>query len=256
MKSMSNFEKLKNETKTKILDIFDSLRFDERPLHCTDFCDFTKEMLTIEKFKEAVKGGVHGDRSKFDLKYISKNPEWNISTAITLQNPQNFIEDYLEKERTSVISNWNLQDNLSTLLMNLILEQCKQNIDVNGVWPARMTSNNSGYLHAYVAKKGAPDITPRATVHHNFILQCEGKSEVIVYSNRSFGLRETEFYDAYTTSEQVQDFYKNTLEVQKVIEVNEGDLVYIPARQFFCIENIDDNARLHMPYVLKTVQEW
>lgn len=154
---------------------------------------------------------------------------------------------FLKKKHTVIISDWERNKECVQDLINYLLDVFYIELDNHGVWPAQI-NYYSGHGHLYCGLSGSNSYHPHCEGSNTFLFQLIGKQRVTIYHNRSSMLTELEL-DPLQTPEERQAIL-DRLEVKDVWEINPSDMVYIPNRQYYYIEPLEDTVSLQIPLTL------
>lgn len=172
---------------------------------------------------------------------------WQVRDAMTLY-PTKWLT---ERDNPLLITNFEYQSNACKEMISKLLEVFYYDADAYGVWPA-ITAHNSGCANALFTKKGILSRQPEGEPHNNFILQTYGSSKYTIYKERYSGIVNNEMPFEWPVEKRRKFF--DSLEVQEVFELNPGDLLYIPDRQFWMEESEEDRIYVNFPIILKGPQ--
>lgn len=159
--------------------------------------------------------------------------------------------DFLNDKNTLRIYNYEKYNTLSRDLSNALLDNFTMDIDVFGVWPAYVTPEK-GAAHATYIKEGQLSGHPRGENYNSFYLQTVGTSEFVIYKNRVSGLVDKNLPFDWTREKRIVFF--DNLEIEETIELNEGDLLYIPERKMFNEKGTTERMHINFPLIFKGPQ--
>jgi len=159
--------------------------------------------------------------------------------------------DYLKDKNTLRIYNYEKYNNLSRDMSNALLDTFTLDVDIFGVWPAFVTPEK-GAAHATFIKENEISGHPRGENYNSFYLQTVGTSEFVIYKNRVSGLVDKNLPFDWTKEKRVIFF--DNLEVEETIEVNPGDLLYIPERKMFYEKGVEERMHINFPLIYKGPQ--
>jgi len=202
------------------------------------------------------------------LEDYKNNPQF---TPLTTKNPdsvefddqnqkseiyQDFINycklslEYIEKNnQTMMINKFEIFNNHVYELLQFLLNQFYCNLEYYGVWPVRPV-HTSGCIQAYYhPSKDADKHLPCAKTWSNFFLGVDESFKIIVYKNRCSALCDHSFPEDWDVRDYQVFFDK--LEIEQEITVNKGDIVYIPAHQYYSIEPLGEALFFNIPLILK-----
>lgn len=164
-------------------------------------------------------------------------------------NMRQFVDadEILKSLRTIIISNYEIVNPLCAELVDFLLNVFHIQMDGHGVWPAKM-NNYSGYVNMFCGLKGSNWYHPRCDGPNNFIFQIQGKQKLAIYNNRSSALSNVEL-SALDTIEERKQIYEN-FQINEEIDLEEGDMAYIPHRQFYHLEPIENTISMFVPLLL------
>jgi ribosomal protein L16 Arg81 hydroxylase len=149
------------------------------------------------------------------------------------------VKAFNEENHSVVMPNWALTDKDS--------DSFKLTEIVRDVF----TSNNEQPIvgsHLYVSREGGTGFAPHFDNCTNLIFQLDGVSKVTVYSNRAaqfIHTSELALHDEHFNTKRDFDLSQNIL---IETELHPGDCVYIPYKQFHCVESITDRISLSIPF--------
>ena len=164
-------------------------------------------------------------------------------------NMRQFVDadEILKTLRTIIISNYEIVNPLCAELVDFLLNIFHIQMDGHGVWPAKI-DNYSGYVKMFCGLKGSNWYHPRCDGPNNFIFQVQGKQKLTIYRNRSSALSNIEL-NALDTIEERKAVYEN-LQINEEIELEQGDMAYIPHRQFYHLEPLENTISMFVPLFL------
>ena len=246
----------------KISDIRDAIRTDDRPLVVKDVLKDLDSWITWDKVGECMTQSCLADvlyLSKASSIYEHVAPcrielEDDIP-ALAKSNGGNHINttpspdgnSFLSKQFTMIISDYERMNTLVTDLINHMVQIFHINMDGHGVWPAEIDWY-SGHAHVYCGLEGSRSYHPKCDGPNNFIFQMSGTQKIILYENRASALSNVEL-NIFDTVEERKELY-DSLRVLDELTLEPGDCVYIPNRQFYYIEPIENTISMRIPLVL------
>lgn len=156
-------------------------------------------------------------------------------------------DSILASQRTIIISNYEDVEPLCFELLQFLVDTFHIKMDGHGVWPATI-NNYSGHVHIYCGLEGSNWYHPRCDGPNNFIFQLQGKQKITVYNNRATSLTNVEL-DPLDTIEERKAIY-DKFEILDEIIIEPGDMMYIPNRQFYHIEPLENTISMSIPLML------
>jgi len=246
----------------KIDSIRNEIRIDDRPLIVNDVIKDLDSWITWDKVGECMSKSCLAD-----ILYLNKTSsiyEHVVPCRIELENNVKTLEKnnggnkinttptpdgnaFLANQFTMIISDYERMNPLITDLINHMVEVFHIHMDGHGVWPAEIDWY-SGHAHVYCGLEGSRSYHPKCDGPNNFIFQMSGTQKIILYENKSTSLANVEL-NIFDSVEERKELY-DKLRVLDEVTLHPGDLVYIPNRQFYYIEPLENTISMRIPLVL------
>lgn len=251
-----------NLNKQKLIDLKSEISINDRPILIREIIDDTDEWIVWDDV-----GACLQNPGSTDTLYLNKTKSINEHvSAVRFKLHSNFkkmqvefggnqinttqfvdADEILRSLRTIIISNFEHVKPVFKELQNYMINLFYLKLDGHGVWPAQL-NNYSGSAHVYCGLKDSNWYHPRCDGPNNFIFQMQGKQKLTLYNNRATALGNVEL-DPLDTEKERAKLYKN-LEIMDELEMNAGDMVYIPHRQFYHLTHIENTLSVNMPLML------
>lgn len=164
-------------------------------------------------------------------------------------NTTRFVDadELLKTQHTIIISDYEKVDFEVAILSDYLIQLFHLKMDGHGVWPATL-NNYSGHAHLYCGLNGSNWYHPRCDGTNNFLFQIEGTQKLTVYHNRATALTNVEL-DPMDTEEERKEIY-DKLEILDELVLEPGDMMYIPNRQFYYVEPLENTISINLPLML------
>lgn len=153
----------------------------------------------------------------------------------------------LSKQKTIIISDYERINPCVHDLINWMIETFHVTMDDHGVWPAEIDLY-SGHCHVHCGLEGSNSYHPKCDGPNNFMFQVHGTQKITIYNNRATSLANVEL-DPFDTPEERQAIYDRFTILDEII-VKPGDLVYLPNRQFYYVEPLENTISIRIPLML------